>query len=560
MTKNCKKCGSAFEITQDNLTFYDGVSPVFAGKKYAIPPPTICPDCRAQRRFAYRNERTLYRRPCGLCGKSIISAFSPDKPFTVYCQDCWWGDKWDALSYGKEFDFSRGFFEQYQELQQVVPRLAVMNKAAENSEYCNYAAYNKNCYLAVGGSWYNEGCLYGTYYAHSKDSVDCYGLLNGELCYEVTWGEKLYGCAFCTDCFNSSDCFFSSNLRGCKNCFLCVNLRNKEHYIRNQPATQEQIESLRQSLADHATVRTMMAEFLKLRRESIRPSSLNINCENCTGDYLRNCRNVFGSFEATGIEDGKYLFRCEESKDLMDCGATGYNGSQLFYETINAGDGGERNLFSFNNWACSNVAYCDTPQSSQNCFGCVSMKRGKFCILNRQYGEEEYGHLVTKIVDHMKQTGEWGEFFPMPLSPFCYNETVAYEFYPLSKEAVLARGYAWKDQVDEAPQVEKVLAAAQLPGRIKDVPDDILRWAVQCEKTGRPFRIIKQELDFYRKFGLPIPHLHPEERHRRRMLLRNPSKLWERQCRKCDKIIHTSYVPDRPEIVYCEECYLKEVY
>ena len=59
--------------------------------------------------------------------------------------------------------------------------------------------------------------------------------------------------------------------------------------------------------------------------------------------------------------------------------------------------------------------------------------------------------------------------------------------------------------------------------------------------------------------NLPIPHLHPDERHKDRMALRNPRKLWKRTCDKCVKEIETSYAPDRPEKVYCEECYLKEL-
>jgi hypothetical protein len=110
------------------------------------------------------------------------------------------------------------------------------------------------------------------------------------------------------------------------------------------------------------------------------------------------------------------------------------------------------------------------------------------------------------------------------------------------------------------PKVSRVIPAVKLPDAIDDVPDDILNWAIECEATKRPFRIIKQELDFYRKMKLPIPHLHPDERHRRRMALRNPRKLWKRPCMKCGKEMETTYAPERPEIVYCENCYLKEVY
>jgi hypothetical protein len=81
--------------------------------------------------------------------------------------------------------------------------------------------------------------------------------------------------------------------------------------------------------------------------------------------------------------------------------------------------------------------------------------------------------------------------------------------------------------------VDKVIPASKLPINLTDVPDDILNWAIECEITGRPFRIIKQELEFYRKYGLPIPRRHPDQRHLDRMKLRNPRKLYDRECMKC---------------------------
>ncbi|MCX6807789.1 MAG: hypothetical protein NTZ80_03270, partial [Patescibacteria group bacterium] len=78
--------------------------------------------------------------------------------------------------------------------------------------------------------------------------------------------------------------------------------------------------------------------------------------------------------------------------------------------------------------------------------------------------------------------------------------------------------------------------------------------------TKKPFRIIKQELDFYRKHNLPLPKRHPDQRHKDRLSLRNPRKLWHRTCNKCNISIQTSYSPDRSETVYCEKCYLETVY
>ena len=72
-----------------------------------------------------------------------------------------------------------------------------------------------------------------------------------------------------------------------------------------------------------------------------------------------------------------------------------------------------------------------------------------------------------------------------------------------------------------------------LPDNIEDTPDDILNWAITCEITTKPFRIIPGELEFYRKHALPIPKRHPDQRHLDRMSMLNPRKLFERYCDKC---------------------------
>ena len=132
-------------------------------------------------------------------------------------------------------------------------------------------------------------------------------------------------------------------------------------------------------------------------------------------------------------------------------------------------------------------------------------------------------------------------------------------YYPLEKEEVLARGWKW-DEYENPVVAKKTIPANRLPDNIKDIPDDILNWAIVCEITGQPFKITPQELSFYRDRSLPIPHLHPYQRHLNRFKRRNPRHLYPRQCAKCHAETQTTYSPDRPEVVYCEHCYLKNIY
>jgi Zn ribbon nucleic-acid-binding protein len=95
--KECKKCSNKFNITDKDLEFFNKISPEFSQKKYQIPSPTFCPNCRIQRKLTFRNERNLYKRTCDLTNKSIISIFSPDKKYIVYNSNDWWEDSWDPI-------------------------------------------------------------------------------------------------------------------------------------------------------------------------------------------------------------------------------------------------------------------------------------------------------------------------------------------------------------------------------------------------------------------------------------------------------------------------------
>jgi len=204
------------------------------------------------------------------------------------------------------------------------------------------------------------------------------------------------------------------------------------------------------------------------------------------------------------------------------------------------------------------------------------MQRGNsYCILNKQYTKEEYEALVPKIIQHMNEMPyvdkkgrvyKYGEFFPAELSPFSYNETIAQEYFPLTKEQAIEQGYTWKDPEEKNYQID--IKTQDIPDNIKDVSDDIIGKVIQCSHNGecnhqctKAFKIVPQELQFYKKMNLPLPRLCPNCRHYERLKQRNPLKLWHRKCMKpeCTNEFETSYAPDRPEIVYCEECYNREV-
>ncbi|MBP7884915.1 hypothetical protein KAZ93_01880 [Patescibacteria group bacterium] len=135
--KTCTVSGQTFAIYQSDLDFYAKISPTFAGQKFTIPTPTLCPEERQRRRLAFRNERKLYKRKCDFSGKDIISIYSPDKPYKVYDQKIRWSDERDPMSYGRDFDFSKSFTEQFGNILMEVPKMDTLKMNTEKCDYNN---------------------------------------------------------------------------------------------------------------------------------------------------------------------------------------------------------------------------------------------------------------------------------------------------------------------------------------------------------------------------------------------------------------------------------------
>lgn len=556
--KQCKQCQKEFEITDGDREFY---------KKMAAPEPTHCPDCRNQRRLAIRNERTFYARACGKCAKSIISYFHPAKPHTVYCPECWYGDTWDAFEYGREFDFSRPFFEQFKELYEKVPTLSLDVVNCADSEYVSYCGDDKRCYLDIAGEA-NQDCYYCKFVKYSINCVDCSFVYNSELSYECVNCHRIYGSTFLNRCQDSNNCHFCYDCRNCQDCVGCWNLRNKQYCIFNEQYSQEDYEKKVAQLnrGSFRACEEFEKDFHLRSKDAINRFAFLVNCQDCTGDDLNHCKNIQDSFDATKSEDSKWLCDVLDAKDCYDLNFSLYEpqSSIELISTLNMARSGFCNASHF----CGDVWYSDKCNNSQNLFGCIGLNRQKFCVFNKQYSESEYVALREKIVDHMKKTGEWGEYFPVGTSGFGYNETVAQEYFPLTKEECEPRAWPWQDAMPGTRGKETV-ATDMIPDTIQEVGDDFSKSILACIRCGRNYKIIPRELSFYRQMTIPAPHQCPDCRHSVRTKQAGERHLYHRQC-MCDKPDHghesrcvtefeTTYTPERPEKVYCESCYQKEM-
>ena len=545
----CRAGNHSFTVTEEDLEFYRRLSPAVANKRLIIPPPTICPACRRQHRFAFRNERVLYNRQSSLSGKSLISMYSPDKPFKVYASGEWWSDVWDAAEYGRPYDFRQSFFEQFRALIADVPRIALVLVNVENSDYCNYTGDVKNSYLCFG-SIFAQDCYYGSPY-YCEDCVDVLVTRESKHCYECVDCEILYECLFCQDCANSQSLLCCYSCQACRNCIGCVDLRNRRWCIFNEQLSEEEY---KRHWASQPFSRSLLAritaEMEKLKAAALKRAVVQRLCENSSGSYLNECKNVKDSFYVRRAEDCKWLM---QTIDMKDCCDVNYmEEAELVYNSLGAYREKEI-LFSNTIYGSSSMFYCDSCVAGcSNCFGCSGLKKKHHCILNRPYTVAEYEAIVCRIVDQMREYGEWGEFFPLCCSPYGYNETVAQEYFPLTKEQALNLGANWY----EDGKKERVSAKIETPpDSAAETTEEMVSTIYSCTSCSRPYRIIAAEYRFYRRMSLPAPAFCPDCRHRARLARRTPQQLQRAVCARCSRTVESRW-PSREQVL-CEECYFE---
>jgi len=549
----CNKCRNDFTLDTDDLSFYE---------KMKVPVPKVCPTCRFIQKALFRNETTLYSgRKCGLCGKGIISMYNPKLPYTIYCYDCFYSEKWDPKDYAMDYDETKPFIPQFKELLLRVPKITTYISLGDgqnvNTEYANMASGCKNCYLVFNTSP-AEDLMYSRGIRNGKDSTDMYFGTSFERCYESINVQESNGILWSQNVTGSVDSAFIYNGRGLINCFGCVNLNNKTNYFLNQPVSPEEYKNkVSEIMGSFQKTEEFKKEFEKLRLSLPMRENNNIKTVNSVGDYLFECKNTHNAFEATNAEDSKYVFSSKGVRDSV--GTIGYGTqSEKMLEVVATG-------------RCSNIIGTYGAENSQDilygfyirnckdCIGCDALHHAEYSILNKQYSKEEYERLKAKIIAELTEQNLYGLMIPEELAPFAYNETIAQDNFPLTKEEVLSKGLRWEDDVQKT-EGKETLRPEQIPDNIKDVWQEITKEVLRCTKCNRNYRITEQELQFYQKMNIPIPRMCFYCRHRERIVRRGPYKFWNRNCAKCDKGITTNYAPECPEIVYCEKCFQQEVY
>ena len=518
-----------------------------------------------------------------MCKKSVISIYAPDSGLTLYCNKCWWSDQWDPKSCAREYDFSRPFFSQFRELVTSVPHMAIVNDdgiASVNCEYTHDWWFSKNCYMCFCG-WKAENSMYCYFVLAGKDMMDCMNIKSkNEFLYEVircATSYKLMYSEHSKDCIES---YFLVNCLNCSNCFMCDGLRGQKYCFKNEQYSEEEYKKILESykLDTYSGVQRARKEFDEFVATQPKRYARNFhNDANITGEEISYSKNLKVCFSAKKSENCRYSDFFTEDKDCYDILTTGL--ASECYEGL-VMDHSQLNRFGLFAVKSQDIHYSHHCHNCKYVFGCVGLRNASYCIFNKQYTKEEYEALVPKIIEQMNSMPykdsrgieyRYGEFYPVELSLFGYNETVANKHFPLSKEEILEKGYRYQEHMQRTTGKE-TLSPDKIPESINDVDESILNEVLACVECNRNYKIVPNELIFYKKMVVPIPRKCFYCRHDTRFARQNPFRLWHRQCMcrnklhqnhldiGCPSEFETTWAPELAYIVLCEKCYQAEKY
>jgi len=295
--------------------------------------------------------------------------------------------------------------------------------------------------------------------------------------------------------------------RDCSDSLFCSNLRNKRYCFANQQFTKEEFEKRKAEwdFTSYATYKKAKEFFAEMMVNSAWIRALQIDkSEDCTGNFIRESKDCENCYLLSRHENcANDCFSGPDSKSTLD--SLGTLGAELVFMT-SLPVYSYYAIFSFSVSHCKFVEYSAYLQNCQNCFGCCGLVNKQYCIFNKQYSKEEYEILRKKIISYMKETGEWGRFFPGYFAPNPYEESFSGFHFPLDRPGDL--GFRYADPVESmSPKTEEIEA---IPDTYRGLDTEKEKWLTEQifwdKSYKRSFRITKKDIDFAKRIQCPLPH------------------------------------------------------
>ncbi len=439
----------------------------------------------------------------------------------------------DLIKNWFDYDFSIDFFKNFLKLFKSVkhPNFITYN-INKNCDYSDAPAGSNNCYLSSVVVLWSENVYYT--YVTRCNVVNIFNSLyvadNSENIYFWTWIISSFNVFYSRYIKNSSNIWFCSNLVWCSECIFCNDLENASYCINNQKYEKQDYLKKKQEILKQKE--NFLDYYKKLEK-----NWKNHGSTNTTWNFVTDSED---------IENWNFVYNTKNARNVFFAWAENWNSN--IFDAITCWWWGWDDLYwVINSWWLPthlysvahsgwshNCHYCYMMENCSFCIWCIWLKNKNYCILNKEYSKQEWEILADKIFESMEKDWILWDFFPWYMSPFYFNDTIAWIFWNFTKQEVSKDWYMWRDEeikVD-VPDDAQIIYSNLLPPRLRGTKresnevsnyqwyDENWNWQINPEILEKVikddkwniYRIIKPEYEFLIKYALPIPEIHWSDR------------------------------------------------
>lgn len=594
--RTCTISQTLFPLFQSEKKLLEKLSYRIANQIIPLPLPTLCPEIRLLQKLLFINQTKFYNNTCALSGQKTISRLSPESWYTIYTNKNRSSDDRESLDYGIAIDDQKSIMDHIYHLTQVTPYQDLiwsLSNTQTNAVYTNYTSDIIDSYMVWDANNVEKSC-YSMLILNAKYTIDCLSCSYVENCYQCVDSDHIFACFYCNKVVWTKYSRYMADCQNCDYCIGCVWLSGKKYYILNQASDEQTYHRTLEKLQDSIYREQFIKQWTDISNGRPRPAVTIVGSEDASGSDILDSSGVHCSFTIRDSQDIWYSYNLQSSQDCLDVFSYGHE-SYCMYNSVQTGRYSHHIYQSSTIGKGENLLYCIEVKKSKNCFGCVNMRDKEYCIFNKQYTKEEYEIIVPKLIERIKSEWSQSDFLWSQCSPFPYNDTFAMMYFPIhtihyadksevidqswcldvyveDAEAFISRAWLqvsnlvkwpiwWRNKQWEVNMPDHIeLLHKEDVAKIHDYDTTILHKAIVCEISGRPFRIVAIELEFYKKYKLAIPTIHPDIRHEKRFLSRANRALHIRSCSKTGEEILSIYPQSVSFPVYSQKAYTDHMY
>jgi hypothetical protein len=495
-------------------------------------------------------------------GERLLSFHHPATGVKVL-PDKEWYDR-DFADIFEDHDSEKPFFNQMKVLLQRAPLRATFDAVPPENSISLFSFGDRNSYFTFACQ--SARCYYIIGAMNVEDSSLIFLATDISKSHAVIHSSRIYNCRHLRESFDCMDSAFIFDCRNCKNCFGASNKRNKEYIWFNQQLTKVEWEAkyAEVDLGKRSEVEKYNQMFeTMLADNTIWPENFNEGSEDSVGDYLQastRCKNCFDSVKGA-VDNYWSAWMYGSPQDNTLC--WGAINCSNCYVCVSSPESSYLK-FCYRSTRCEDSEYLYGCIDCRNCFGCISLKKKEFCILNKQYSEEEYWSKLDQIKCQMLDKGQYGEYFPTTFSTSYVPECGAYLYAGADPEDIEKLGGNVFDPNEynatglEEVDLSQAKSTDDIPDSIQDVGDEWAGKLIYDKDVNRTFAMLKPEIEHYRELNIAPPAEHFILRVKNISSLGQKAQLVNSTCQSCSKEVLVSVNKKYPNRkIYCKKCYLE---